>query len=113
LLVTPSIALARQVAAEVEAQTRRLSRQDAIRKVMKNGMLIVVVKSVADGMDLCNRFAPEHLELMVRNAGRWVARFAAPAPCSSGAGRRNRRAISRPGRATCSRRAGRRPCSRA
>ena len=34
-------------------------------------MLIVVVRSLKEGMELCNRFAPEHLELMVRSPDKW------------------------------------------
>jgi histidinol dehydrogenase len=32
----------------------------------------VVVRSLREGIELCNRFAPEHLELMVRRPGRRV-----------------------------------------
>jgi histidinol dehydrogenase len=75
LMVTTSMALAQAVRREVEVQTATLSRQQAIRKVMKRGMLIVVVRNLADGVELCNRFAPEHLELMVRNAQTWLKRI--------------------------------------
>jgi histidinol dehydrogenase len=39
---------------------------------MKNGMLLVVAPDLAAGMDLCNRFAPEHLELLVRKPEQWL-----------------------------------------
>jgi histidinol dehydrogenase len=71
LLVTPSLRLARRVRAELEAQAGTLDRQAAVRAVMKKGMLLAVVSSLANGMELCNRFAPEHLELMMSDAGRW------------------------------------------
>ena len=41
---------------------------------MHKGMLLVVVRTLDNGIALCNRFAPEHLELMVRNPGRWAKR---------------------------------------
>lgn len=66
MLITTSGELARKTAAEVERQAGMLSRKKAIRKVMKRGMLAVVVGSLDDGIELCNRVAPEHLELMVR-----------------------------------------------
>jgi len=72
LLVTTSMELAKQVRAEIETQSRRLTRQKAVRKVMAGGILLVVVKTVGRGMDLCNEFAPEHLELMVRHPGNWL-----------------------------------------
>lgn len=72
LLVTPSLRLARAAAAEVVAQADQLSRRDFLRRVLKTGLLVVVVRNTREGMELCNRFAPEHLELMVRNAPRWL-----------------------------------------
>ncbi len=66
LLATPSAALARAVAVEIRRQTASLSRRAAIRKVINRGMLLVVVRNMNDGMNLCNRFAPEHLEIMAR-----------------------------------------------
>ncbi|MCE9615621.1 MAG: histidinol dehydrogenase [Lentisphaerae bacterium] len=67
LLVTTSAAHARDVAAAMEHQLTTLPRADAVRRVVAaGGILLVVVRSLADGADLCNRFAPEHLELMVR-----------------------------------------------
>jgi histidinol dehydrogenase len=68
LLVTPSEALAESVQREVDEQMRTLSRGAAIRKVMTaGGMLLVVVPDLEQGAELCNRFAPEHLELLVRD----------------------------------------------
>jgi histidinol dehydrogenase len=33
-----------------------------------NGILIVVAKDLAEGMEIVNRFAPEHFEIMTKNA---------------------------------------------
>jgi len=74
LLVTPSAALARAVRAELDRQAAGLSRRDAVRAALRQGLLLAVVDSLADGIELCRRFAPEHLELMVRSAERWCAR---------------------------------------
>lgn len=74
LLVTTSAKLARAVAGELEAQAATLPRASAIRKVMQDGMLLVVVRTLREGMTLCNRFAPEHFELLVRHPRDWVAR---------------------------------------
>lgn len=72
LLVTPSARLARAVGDEVARQAETLNRRKAVEKVMRRGMLIVVVDTLDDGMDLCNAFAPEHLELMVREPKNWL-----------------------------------------
>ena len=34
----------------------------------RDGILIVVAKSVAEGLDVVNRFAPEHFEIMTKDA---------------------------------------------
>jgi len=72
LLVTPSARLARAVGDEVVRQAETLNRRKAVEKVIRRGMLIVVVDTLDDGMDLCNAFAPEHLELMVREPKNWL-----------------------------------------
>ena len=72
LLVTTSAQLAADVEQELETQSAALSRRDAVRVVMNKGMLIVVVGTLDEGMDLCNRFAPEHFEIMVREPKNWL-----------------------------------------
>jgi len=72
LLVTSSMNLATAVRRELEVRVPSLSRQKAVRRIMKKGMLLVVVNTLDEGMDLCNRFAPEHLEIMVREPKNWL-----------------------------------------
>jgi histidinol dehydrogenase len=72
LLVTTSEVQAKAIRAEVMQQAKQLSRKEPIRKVMEKGMLLVTVKSLKEGVELCNRFAPEHMELVVKNPERWV-----------------------------------------
>ncbi len=73
LLVTDSLALARDTRTALFAQAEKLGRGEAIEAVMKKrGILFVVTPSLAEGAALCNAFAPEHLELMVRNPERWL-----------------------------------------
>jgi len=74
LLVTPSAALARAVRRELVRQVGDLSRRAAASEVLRKGTLLVIVPSLDDGVELCNRFAPEHLEIMTRNPRRWTAR---------------------------------------
>jgi histidinol dehydrogenase len=72
LLVTTSQKQAEVIRAEVLRQAAELSRSEPIRQVLEKGMLLVVVKNLSDGIKLCNRFAPEHMELMVKDPDKWV-----------------------------------------
>ena len=77
LLATDSPALARAVQKECVAQAAGLSRADFVFRVMNRGMLIAVTETLQAGMDLCNRFAPEHFELLVERPRTWVRRVRA------------------------------------
>jgi histidinol dehydrogenase len=69
LLATPSRAFAEEVKKEILAQTETLSRKALVRRVFdRDGVLIAVTPSLADGLELVNRFAPEHFEIMCRDA---------------------------------------------
>jgi len=80
LLATDSCALIFAVQAELERQIPLLSRAHLVRRMMeKGGILLVVTPTLDAAVDLCNRFAPEHLELMVRKPRRVL-------PCLRAAG---------------------------
>ncbi|MDD2598446.1 MAG: histidinol dehydrogenase [Kiritimatiellae bacterium] len=69
LLVTDSMAMAEAVKKELLAQQETLSRRELIERVIQNnGILLVVVPALKQGMELVNRFAPEHFEIMTANA---------------------------------------------
>ena len=69
LLATSSRAFAEEVKKEMLAQTETLSRKALIRRVFdRDGVLIVVTPSLSDGLELVNRFAPEHFEIMCKDA---------------------------------------------
>jgi len=72
LMATPSQKQAEAVRAELLKQAKLLPRAELVKKVLAKGVLIAVVKSVAEGIELCNRFAPEHMELIVKNAEKWA-----------------------------------------
>ncbi len=77
LLVTPSQKLAEAVQAELVSQAKKLSRKEAIAKVLAEGTLLVVVENLDAGMELCNRFAPEHMEILTEEPRRWVQKVRA------------------------------------
>ena len=69
LCVCTSEKLAQRLRAEVLAQTKTLSRRALVERVIdRGGMLIVVAKSLAEGLEVVNRFAPEHFEIMTKDA---------------------------------------------
>lgn len=68
MLVTTSEKLAKAVRAELEIQAEALSRKGPVAKVLARGCILAVVPNIGKGIELCNRFAPEHMEVMTRNA---------------------------------------------
>ena len=69
LLVTSSRSFAEEVKRELLAQTETLSRKALIQRVIdRDGILFAVTPDLAEGLELVNRFAPEHFEIMCRNA---------------------------------------------
>lgn len=64
ILVTPSAELAQAVAAEVERQLADLPRAAIARKSIDDYGAILTVASLDEGIDVVNRLAPEHLEIM-------------------------------------------------
>jgi histidinol dehydrogenase len=77
LLVTNSNTLATAVRTEIFRQLEKLSRRELILKGLERGTLLVVVNTLDEGMELCNQFAPEHLEIMVREPRNWLRKVRA------------------------------------
>ena len=72
LLATNSMKLAKSVREEMLRQAKTLGRRDIVLKTLAQGALLVVVNHLDSAIELCNRFAPEHLEIMVREPRRWL-----------------------------------------
>ena len=69
LLVCTSEKQAKEIRDEVLAQTQTLSRRALVERVIdRDGILIVVAKNVSEGLEVVNRFAPEHFEIMTKDA---------------------------------------------
>jgi histidinol dehydrogenase len=69
LCVCTSERQAEEIRREVLRQTETLSRKDLVKRVIdRGGILIVVAKDVAEGLEVVNRFAPEHFEIMTKDA---------------------------------------------
>lgn len=72
ILVTPSHALAEQVAAEVEQRARTLSRTEIIAQSLTNRSGAVIVRDLDEAFAVANEYAAEHLCLLVANPWDWV-----------------------------------------
>lgn len=62
--LTDDAALLDAVVAEVEAQSKTLSRQAQLAPVLEKGVFCMLVSSLEEGARLVNDFAPEHLSLI-------------------------------------------------
>jgi histidinol dehydrogenase len=65
MLVTDSRQLARKVAAALKEQVAQLPRRDIAQQSLKSFGAIWVVPDMTTAIDLANRIAPEHLELII------------------------------------------------
>ncbi|HET8724252.1 MAG TPA: histidinol dehydrogenase [Anaeromyxobacteraceae bacterium] len=75
VLVTPSERVATAVRAEVDRQLAGLPREEIARRSIVERGAIVIARSLAHAVELADRFAPEHLVLLVEGAARLVPRL--------------------------------------
>ena len=66
IMITNSGNLAEKVAKSIVEQLKTLSRRAIIKKSLTNNGMIVVVKNMAEAVELTNLYAPEHVLLLVR-----------------------------------------------
>ena len=67
ILVTTSQDLGKKVAQEVEGFLDKLSRADIIARSLDNYGYILIVDSLAEGIEVVDEIAPEHLEIVTSN----------------------------------------------
>jgi histidinol dehydrogenase len=65
-LVATSVALISRIESEVNRQLAWISRSEKTQRVLESGFLAIVVPSLGKAVEVANRVAPEHLELLVR-----------------------------------------------
>ncbi len=70
-LVTVSSALADGVEREVMTQMKELGDPPPLQEAISRAV-VAVVDSIDDAVDICNRFAPEHLEILVDEPRRYL-----------------------------------------
>ena len=69
-LVTPSAKLVKAVEKELAKQLPKAKRRALIEPVLANNSWAIQTRTMDDAIALTNQLAPEHLEIMTRNAGR-------------------------------------------
>ncbi len=72
LLVTTSNEYAREVAREVEIQLELLSRRDIARDSLVSRGAVILARNRRQAVEIANRFAPEHLEVLCREPRSWL-----------------------------------------
>jgi histidinol dehydrogenase len=67
-LVTTSDKLASQVQDQIQSISEKITRSDIVKSSLENNGFVAVCKNEKACIDFVNEFAPEHLEIMCRNA---------------------------------------------
>ena len=67
MLITTSRELAEKVAKELEIQIKGMSRKDIIEKSLDKYGVMLIAQNIKEAIDLANKIAPEHLEIMLKN----------------------------------------------
>lgn len=74
LLITDSPSVADRVEEELKRQVELLPRRDIARASLENNGKIIVTDDLEGAITLANAYAPEHLELCVREPKKWLER---------------------------------------
>lgn len=74
ILITTSSELGDRVGRELKLQLEKLGRRSIVTKALQSQGMIVIVNNIDEAIELVNLYAPEHVSLMVRNAGTYISR---------------------------------------
>jgi histidinol dehydrogenase len=67
-LVTTSTKVLKAVEKEIQKQLPKLTRRDFVKKVLDTNCWLILVRTLDDAVALTNQLAPEHCEVLTRNA---------------------------------------------
>lgn len=65
ILITDSLKLAEEVVGELSVQVNKLERREIANASLENNCKIIVTDDLSAAIELCNEYAPEHIELAV------------------------------------------------
>jgi histidinol dehydrogenase len=68
-LLTPSAKIVRAVQKEIARQRAKMARRELIDRALERNCWLVQVADIGQAVELANKIAPEHLEIMCRKAG--------------------------------------------
>jgi histidinol dehydrogenase len=74
VLATPSESLVQTTLDELAKQIAELPREAVARRALSQRSALVVTRDLEQAMELANRYAAEHLQLMVEDPARWLDR---------------------------------------
>lgn len=74
ILVTPDAFFAEKVQEELKKQVASLPRKETAEASLRDFGILLVVENLDQAMDVANRLAPEHLELLVEDPLSWIGR---------------------------------------
>jgi histidinol dehydrogenase len=75
ILLTPAKSFALDVSSEVKIQLRDLTRKAIARRSIEDYGVIILTEDMDEAFELANRFAPEHLELIVDKPKNFLGRI--------------------------------------
>ncbi|TFE72530.1 histidinol dehydrogenase [Methylacidiphilum caldifontis] len=75
LFVSPESSLLQSVIDAIKRQLPSLQRQQILKEVLSNHSYFVQVRSIEEGIELINDFAPEHLSLQIPSAKKYLNQF--------------------------------------
>ena len=67
MLITTSRELALKVVCELEIQIKGMSRHEVIKESLEKYGVILIVQNIKEAIELANKIAPEHLEVMLKD----------------------------------------------
>ena len=74
ILITTSEKLSEEVRAEITRQAQSLERRDIALAALENQGAVVLVDTLDEALEAANLFAPEHMNLLVREPWKWVGK---------------------------------------
>jgi histidinol dehydrogenase len=75
ILLCPDAQFVQAVADSIQRQLPEMPRRQVIEASLRGRGALITVRDLDEACELANRIAPEHLELSVQDAERWVAKI--------------------------------------
>ncbi|MGI5895703.1 MAG: histidinol dehydrogenase [Oscillospiraceae bacterium] len=75
ILLTTSERIANETIVEIKRQIQTLSRREIIEESLRNYGVVMICSSMDEAVELANRIAPEHLEVMVENPMSYIGKL--------------------------------------